>query len=144
MSLENKVELQKIDPESLRIALEKFFSEQKAEVGIEDLPEKLLAYAALDQDIIVGGILAKQSYESIYINLLAVNPAYRERRLGSQLMKKMEEVAMEEGIIQITLTTMSYQALGFYQKQGYTIFGTLEDMPMRGVTKYYLNKRLKA
>lgn len=144
MSLENKVHLQKIDPESLRIALEKFFSEQKAEVGIEDLPEKLLAYAALDQDTIVGGILAKQSYESIYINLLAVDPAYRERRLGSQLMKKMEEVAMEEGIIQITLTTMSYQALGFYQKQGYTIFGTLEDMPMRGVTKYYLNKRLKA
>lgn len=144
MNLENKIHLQTIDPETLRVALEKIFSNQKSEVGIEDLPEKLLAFAVFDQDKIVGGILAKQSYESIYINLLAVDPAYREQRVGSRLMKKIEELAIIQGTIQITLTTMSYQALGFYQKQGYVVFGSLEDMPMRGVTKYYLHKRLKA
>ena len=57
--MENKIHLQTIDPETLSVALEKIFSNQKSEVGIEDLPEKLLAFAVFDQDKIVGGILAK-------------------------------------------------------------------------------------
>ena len=144
MNLENKIHLQTIDPETLSVALEKIFSNQKSEVGIEDLPEKLLAFAVFDQDKIVGGILAKQSYESIYINLLAVDEAYREQRIGSQLMQKIEEIAIQRGVIHLSLTTKSYQALDFYQKNGYVVFGSLADMPMRGVTKYYLHKRLKA
>ncbi len=73
-----------------------------------------------------------------------VDDNYRGKRVGSQLLGAIETYARQRAIIQLTLTTKSYQALGFYQKKGFDIFGELADMPMRGVTKYYLNKRLQA
>ena len=73
-----------------------------------------------------------------------VDDNYRGERVGSQLLEAIETYARQRAIIQLTLTTKSYQALGFYQKKGFDIFGELADMPMRGVTKYYLNKRLQA
>jgi hypothetical protein len=42
----------------------------------------------------------------------------------------------------LTLTTKAYQALGFYLKQGYEVFGELADVPMMGTTKYYLAKKI--
>jgi hypothetical protein len=42
----------------------------------------------------------------------------------------------------VHLDTMSFQALPFYQKQGYTVFGILEDLP-EGHRRYYLRKDLE-
>lgn len=135
--------LETIEVESLRQALEGIFDAQNEAAGIEKIEGEMIAIAAMDQGKIAGGLIAKQTYESIYINLLAVDEGYREQRIGSQLMQKIEEIALQRGMIHLTLTTKSYQALAFYQKNGYEIFGSLEDMPMRGVTKYYLHKRLR-
>ena len=133
-----------IEVESLRQVLEGIFDAQNEVAGIEKIEDEMIAIAAIDQGKITGGLIAKQTYESIYINLLAVDESYREQRIGSQLMQKIEKIAIQRGMIHLTLTTKSYQALEFYQKNGYEIFGSLEDMPMRGVTKYYLHKRVKA
>lgn len=135
--------MESIDESILRSALEVLFDKQNEAAGIEKVTDEMVSIAAMIDETIVGGLIAKQTYESMYINLLAVDENYREQRIGSQLMAEIEKIAHERGMIQLTLTTKSYQALGFYQKLGYEIFGTLEDMPMRGVTKYYLHKRLK-
>lgn len=58
-------------------------------------------------------------------------------------MQAMEEQARQSGIKTITLTTKAYQALGFYLKHGYEVFGELKDVPMVGTAKYYLVKRIK-
>ena len=39
------------------------------------------------------------------------------------------------------LDTFEFQALGFYQKQGYEIFGTLEGY-CKKYERYYLRKKL--
>ena len=44
-------------------------------------------------------------------------------------MDAAETYAVEHGCFAATLDTHSYQALGFYQKRGYEVFGTLEDCP---------------
>ena len=49
--------------------------------------------------------------------------------------------AASRGCFAATLDTHSFEALGFYQKRGYEVFGTLEDYPP-GHTKYFLRKRL--
>ena len=54
----------------------------------------------------------------------------------------MEPGAFKHPSKAITLTTKAYQALGFYLKQGYEVFGELEDVPMIGTTKYYLVKKI--
>lgn len=140
----NAVTFEAVEIEALRQALEEIFDAQNEAAGIEKIDDETIAIAAVYQGKIAGGLIAKQTYESIYINLLAVDEAYREQRIGSQLMQKIEEIAIQRGVIHLSLTTKSYQALDFYQKNGYVVFGSLADMPMRGVTKYYLHKRLKA
>ncbi len=57
-------------------------------------------------------------------------------------MQAIEEQALKENVLSITLTTKAYQALGFYLKHGYEVFGELADVPMIGTTKYYLVKRI--
>jgi len=46
------------------------------------------------------------------------------------------------GAYTITLTdSQDFQALPFYQKHGYTVFGVLENMPI-GYTRYSMQKEL--
>jgi hypothetical protein len=40
------------------------------------------------------------------------------------------------------LDTMSFQALEFYKRQGYTVFGELRDLPV-GYTRYFMKKALQ-
>ncbi len=51
----------------------------------------------------------------------------------------MEQYARSKGISNFHLETTSFQALPFYQKQGYQVFGELPDMPP-GHTTYFLRK----
>ncbi|MEQ7216284.1 GNAT family N-acetyltransferase [Enterococcus asini] len=53
-----------------------------------------------------------------------------------------EEAFKELGLKNITLTTRSYQAKGFYEKQGFDLFAELADVPKVGITRYYFIKRL--
>jgi hypothetical protein len=54
-----------------------------------------------------------------------------------------EQHAIERGCTGAHLDTASFQARPFYEKLGYTVFGTLEDHPV-GHTHYLLSKRLRA
>ncbi|MHC5268759.1 GNAT family N-acetyltransferase [Enterococcus sp. LJL98] len=138
------MELKTMSVEELTKVLGEIFEAQTIAAGLPVISDEVMGIAAMDGEKIAGGIVVKQTYESMYIHLLAVDDAYRGQRIGSQLMEAVEKLAIEREMIHLTLTTKSYQALAFYQKQGYEVFGELADMPMRGVTKYYLSKRLRA
>ncbi|WP_420324091.1 hypothetical protein [Lactiplantibacillus herbarum] len=58
------------------------------------------------------------------------------------MLEVAEAWARQQGIITSTLSTRSYQALGFYQQSGYQLYGQLADVPLEGITTYYLYKRL--
>ncbi len=53
----------------------------------------------------------------------------------------MEEYALSKNTTNIRLETTTFQALGFYVKAGYSVFGELADMP-KGHTSYFLQKQL--
>jgi len=52
-----------------------------------------------------------------------------------------EEEARRRGCHSVHLDTLSFQALPFYQKHGYAVFGALENHPV-GHTRYFLKKKL--
>ncbi|MGG5358205.1 MULTISPECIES: GNAT family N-acetyltransferase [unclassified Enterococcus] len=103
---------------------------------------RILAFSAWENDQLAGGIIGKRQYDTLHISLLGVQEVYQKAGIGSKLIKAMEEQAMRENIKTITLTTKAYQAVDFYLKQGYKIFGELEDVPIIGTKKYYLVKRI--
>ncbi|GEL66771.1 GNAT family N-acetyltransferase [Marinilactibacillus psychrotolerans] len=139
------IEMKRVGMETLDSMVEKVFAEQDIDhFGsiVETNKEKIAIGAYLDKKL-VGGIVADKEYQTIHVSLLVITQDARGLSIGSKLLQEIETIAKEKGIIHITLTTRSYQAVDFYKKNGYTVFATLEDMPIEGVTKYYFDKRLK-
>jgi GNAT superfamily N-acetyltransferase len=89
----------------------------------------------------IGGLWGRSAYEWLFLELLFVPEQLRGSGVGTQLMRQAEEIARQRGLTGIWLDTFAFQALGFYKKLGYTIFGELKDHP-RGISQYWLQKRL--
>ncbi|MEF0941743.1 GNAT family N-acetyltransferase [Rhizobium sp. BR 362] len=87
----------------------------------------------------VGGLWAKLYYDWLFVELLFVPESLRGNALGSKLLKQAEQLAKEKGCVGIWLDTFSFQAPGFYEKQGYERFGTLPDYP-RGRERVFFRK----
>ncbi|WP_316357241.1 GNAT family N-acetyltransferase [Devosia sp.] len=89
----------------------------------------------------VGGLTARIAYSRMFVELIFVPEHLRGQGLGAELIGRAEAVAREAGCTGIWLDTFSFQAPGFYEKLGYTEFGTLADYPP-GFTRHYLHKQL--
>ncbi|WP_219410068.1 GNAT family N-acetyltransferase [Proteus terrae] len=89
----------------------------------------------------IGGITGDILGNWLRIRYLWVDKAYRGQNIGTELLQTMENTAKEKGAKYAEVDTFSFQALPFYQKQGFEIFGTLENYPISD-KKYYLRKKL--
>lgn len=138
------INFKKVEHETLESTINDIFKEQDEHHFGEEVERHAeeIAIGAYDGKKIVGGIVARKEYQNIHVSILAVRSEYRGQDIGSQLLSEVERIGRESGIINLTLTTRSYQAVDFYKKAGFKVFAKLDDMPMKGVTKYYFNKRL--
>lgn len=101
-----------------------------------------LNYVIKDYDEVVAGICADvYIWKILFISLIFVHEDYRHKKLGSLLIRKVEEKARSLGAKLAHLDTFSFQAKDFYIKHGYEIFGVLDDCPP-GHKRYYLKKNL--
>jgi hypothetical protein len=75
------------------------------------------------------------------VRYLWVRDDWRGHGYGRQLLAAAEAEAARRGCRQIVLSTHSFQAPGFYLKQGYTIVGQYENYP-RGFQQIFLTKNL--
>lgn len=89
----------------------------------------------------IGGALGSSSYGWMVLDMLWIPQALRGQKLGRRIMLAIEGEAIARGCRGIRLDTFSFQARGFYEKLGYTVFGTLPDYPP-GHTRFWLAKRL--
>ncbi|RUM18821.1 GNAT family N-acetyltransferase [Rhizobium vallis] len=95
-----------------------------------------------DEGEIRGGLFAKCYYDWVFVELLFVPEFMRGQRLGTELLARAEQWAKEQGCVGIWLDTFSFQAPRFYEKQGYTVFGTLERYPPDAHQRVFLRKLL--
>lgn len=66
-----------------------------------------------------GGLAACRDFDTLYIEYLTVDPAFRGKGVGRELIKEAERVAAIKGARRIRLMTYSFQAPGFYEKMGF-------------------------
>jgi hypothetical protein len=52
-----------------------------------------------------------------------------------------EDLALERGCVGAWLTTLSFQARGFYERLGYVVFAELENSP-RDNARIFMRKKL--
>ena len=91
--------------------------------------------------IIAGCIARMYCWNVAYVDTLWVDSKYRGKGLGAKLLAEVESAAKEKGCYLIHLDTFDFQAKEFYEKQGYEVFGVLEDCPKEH-SRYYLKKVL--
>ena len=113
--------------------------------GIPGLPDEsedkhFLFSLTLDGELI-GGICGSVYWDGLEIDTLWIDDLHRGRGYGRDLVVEAETYAREQGAVIAFLKTV--EAVDFYQKLGYEIFGILEDRPI-GTQLYHLKKRLKS
>jgi len=75
-----------------------------------------------------------------FLHYLYLPEDLRGGGLGARLMARLETEARARGCIGAWVDTFSFQARPFYEKQGYALFGSIEDQPP-GHARHFLLKR---
>ena len=74
---------------------------------------------------VVGGLLGTIRWKWLYVAKLWVAESQRGSGLGSRLMQRAEQIARDRGSFAAALDTFEFQARPFYERMGYTLYGTL-------------------
>jgi GNAT superfamily N-acetyltransferase len=91
---------------------------------------------------LLGGLILQSYWRESYVELLWLSKRARRGGLGSRLIAEAERRARKRGSILIHLNTFSFQAPGFYEKQGYTRFGGMAGSP-KGQSRHFFVKQLR-
>lgn len=105
-------------------------------------PDLDICYAARDENgRIVGGIQGSTYLYALEIDVLWTQESHRGQGVASRLLRQAECQAAKAGCTLAHLTTYSFQAPRFYEKQGYRICGSVDGFP-DGICLFVLKKTL--
>ena len=86
-----------------------------------------------------AGLLGATGWAWLNIDILFVEAEQRHSGLGRELVRRAIEIARARGCIGAMLDTFDFQARGFYEKQGFSVFGELANMPP-GHIRYWMRR----
>jgi GNAT superfamily N-acetyltransferase len=92
---------------------------------------------------VVGGLLGRTSMGLLFIDVFFLPGNLRKHGLGSRVIRAAEDEGLRRGCSRVFLTTVTFQAPGFYKRQGYEVLGRIECDPP-GHTRICMTKKLKA
>ncbi len=126
--------------EQVRAGLRAYNLSQVPDTG----PSGTFAVYARDPETgtVTGGLWANYGFYWMFIELLSVPRGARGQGFGRMMMMKAEARARALGLTGIWLDTFTFQARGFYEKLGFSVFGTLNENPI-GHSRIFLCKYLK-
>jgi GNAT superfamily N-acetyltransferase len=90
---------------------------------------------------VVGGLLGRTSLGLLTVERFFLPEDLRRARLGSRILAMAEEEGRRRGCTRAVLSTLHFQAPGFYQKQGWDVAARIECEPP-GHTRFYMTKKL--
>lgn len=102
----------------------------------------LLALRAARDGGVLGGLAGEVIYGWLSIHALYVPAPLRRQGIGARLLGRAEAEARQRGLTGMVVNTFSFQARPFYERMGFTHFGTLDDCPP-GYRCFYLSRRFK-
>jgi GNAT superfamily N-acetyltransferase len=113
-----------------------------AEIGQVQHQAKPLVLLAKADTQVVGGLFAETQLAWLRISIMAVDPAWRSRGIGADLLAAACREAVALGCRHAYVDTMDYQAPRFYLAHGFEVAGRIPDWDSHGHAKLHLTKRL--
>jgi GNAT superfamily N-acetyltransferase len=105
--------------------------------------QRPLAIFVFDPDTgeVVGGLLGGTSFGLLRIDRFFLPESLRKQGLGTRIIKAAEDEGRRRGCSRALLTTLSFQAPGFYKRQGWEVLAELEGEPP-APSRFLMTKRL--
>jgi GNAT superfamily N-acetyltransferase len=141
-SLEITSELQPSERD-VRVVRDGLLAFNVAHVDLEPQSHPVTLFLRDGEGQVVGGLIGGWRWRWLYVDKLWVHERYRGSGAGSKLLQAAESEALAAGCTDAVLDTFSFQAQPFYERNGYTVYATLEGFPP-GHRQFFLHKRLTA
>ena len=90
---------------------------------------------------VVGGLLGRTSLGLLRVDTFFLPEVSRRNRLGSRILAMAEEEGRRRGCTRALLSTLHFQAPGFYLKQGWEVAARIDCEPP-GHTRFLMTKKL--
>ena len=89
---------------------------------------------------LLGGVSGWTWQEAAGIGMTWVRGDQRATGLGSQLIAEFERAAADRGVRRVFVTSFTFQAPGFYEKQGYREIFRWDGVPIEGQADVHFRK----
>ncbi|MER8199006.1 GNAT family N-acetyltransferase [Streptomyces microflavus] len=128
------------DVAAISDALERFNIEH---TGIAD--RRPLAVLVRDPETrqVVGGLTGRTSLGLFFLDLFYLPPRLRGSGLGTEILRQAEDEVRARGCRTAVLYTITFQAPGFYQENGWKRLGEVPCDPP-GTSRVFMTKELTA
>lgn len=90
---------------------------------------------------ILGGAVGRSSFGMLSLDVFYLPPELRGAGLGTDILKAFEREGRRRGCKAAVLHTISFQAPGFYERNGWTRFGEIACDPP-GTSRIFFSKQL--
>ena len=111
------------------------------QAGYRDARPLAVVVSDPETQAVIGGLLGRTSMGLLFIDLFFLPESLRKQGLGSRIIRAAEDEAMRRGCSRAILFTVTFQAPGFYERQGYQVLGRIECDPP-GHTRICMTKKL--
>lgn len=99
-------------------------------------------FARGHMDQVIGGAVGRRWGHACELQQLWVEPRYRRRGIGGQLLRAFEAHAMAHGCRYFFLETFSFQAPQLYQRLGYAVRHEHTGFP-GGIVKLIMSRQVE-
>lgn len=89
---------------------------------------------------VLGGAAGRTSLGLAFLDLFHLPSSLRGSGLGTEILRAFEDEARKRGCSAAVLYTISFQAPGFYEKNGWVNFGEIATQP--GISRIFMTKQL--
>ena len=113
----------------------------EAQAGYSDSRELAILVSDPETKKVVGGLLGRTSLGLLRVERFFLPEGLRRDGLGSRILATAEEEGRRRGCTRAVLSTLHFQAPGFYLKQGWEVAARIEcEQP--GHTRFHMTKKL--
>ena len=113
----------------------------EAQAGYSDSRELAILVSDPETKKVVGGLLGRTSLGLLRVERFFLPEGLRRDRLGSTILAMAEEEGRRRGCTRAVLSTVHFQAPGFYLKQGWEVAARIDCEPP-GHMRFHMTKKL--